>query len=137
VADDDQPNSAHHDDPKPVSGMARPTSRWQGNKVGRASIQPNREKEQTPMNKIILIVAIVATAAALVAFQAHAQQQRSFTDHNGRFDGSAVTRGNSTTFTDRNGRFDGTTIRNSNGTTSTYDARGHFVGSSTNTSQPK
>jgi hypothetical protein len=89
------------------------------------------------MNKIILIVVIVATAAALVAFQAHAQQQRSYTDRNGSFAGSSSQRGNQTSFTDRNGRFDGTVIRNSNGTTSAYDARGHFVGSSTNTSQPK
>ena len=62
---------------------------------------------------------------------------RSFHDSRGSFAGSSVTRGNETSFSDRNGRFDGTAIRNSDGTTSFYDKRGHFTGSSTNTTQPK
>lgn len=61
----------------------------------------------------------------------------SFYDHNGSFAGSASTRGNATTFTDRNGRFDGTSIRNSDGTTSFYDRNGHFTGSRSNTTQPR
>jgi hypothetical protein len=56
------------------------------------------------------------------------EQSRSFYDQRGSFAGSSVTRGNTTSFTDRNGRFDGTAIRNSDGTTSYYDRRGHFCG---------
>jgi hypothetical protein len=46
-----------------------------------------------------------------------------------------VVRGNQTTFTERNGRFDGSAIRNSDSTTNFYDRDGHFTGSSTNTTQ--
>ena len=44
-----------------------------------------------------------------------------------------MTRGNSTSFTDRNGRFDGTAIQNSNGTKSFYDRNGRYTGSTVNT----
>jgi hypothetical protein len=58
---------------------------------------------------------------------------RSFYDSRGSFAGSSVTRGNETSFSDRNGRFNGTAIRNSDGTTSFYDRNGHFTGSVINT----
>jgi hypothetical protein len=87
--------------------------------------------------RFLALLAIVAIVAAIVALLlpswAHAQQSRSFYDSRGSFAGSATTRGKETTYTDRNGRFDGTAIRDSDGTTSFYDARGRFTGSSTNT----
>jgi hypothetical protein len=56
-------------------------------------------------------------------------QQRSFYDSNGHFAGQSSTRGNSTSYTNSSGHYSGQTIRNSNGTTSSYDGRGHFIGS--------
>jgi len=68
-----------------------------------------------------------------LAFGQSSGTLRSFYDSRGSFAGSSVTRGNSTSFTDRNGRFDGTSIRNSDGTTSFYDRNGRFTGSVSNT----
>jgi hypothetical protein len=82
---------------------------------------------------------LLTLALTLVVTNANAEPStsRSFYDGKGSFAGSSTTNGNSTSFTDRNGRFDGTSIKNSDGTTSVYDRNGHFVGSSTNTTQPR
>jgi cell division protein FtsI/penicillin-binding protein 2 len=86
------------------------------------------------------ITALLAIAVAMwfiSAVRAEPSTSRSYYDQRGSFAGSSVTRGNQTTFTDRNGRFDGTAIKNSDGTTSFYDKSGRFTGSSTNTTQPR
>ena len=72
---------------------------------------------------------MVATAMALVAFAANAQQSN-FTGPNGQYQGSTYNYGRSTTFTDRNGQFSGSSIQNGN-TTNFYDRNGHFTRSVT------
>jgi hypothetical protein len=97
-----------------------------------------RSLERRGAFTLACITALLAIALPMWFIStARAEPSRSFYDQRGSFAGSAVTRGNATTFSDRNGRFDGTAIRNSDGTTSFYDRRGYFTGSSTNTTQPK
>jgi hypothetical protein len=69
--------------------------------------------------------------------KAEPSRSRAFYDRSGSFAGSTITRGNSTNAYDKNGHLSGTIIRNSNGTSSFYDGRGHFAGSSVNTTQPR
>jgi len=57
-------------------------------------------------------------------------QQRTFTDRNGRYQGSASQHGNATTFTDPRGHFSGSSITDRDGTTRYFDERGRYVGSS-------
>jgi hypothetical protein len=94
-------------------------------------------KTSTPLKRLAMFKTLMLATVLLpsIAF-GQSSTSRSFYDRSGSFAGSSVTRGNQTTFTDRNGRFDGTSIRNRDGTTSVYDARGRFVGSSTNTTAP-
>ena len=74
---------------------------------------------------LVVCVLISTTATA---------EERSFYDKNGSFAGSSNTynAGKNTTFTDKDGRFNGSAIRNSDGTTSLYDKSGHFTGSVVN-----
>jgi hypothetical protein len=83
-----------------------------------------------------LLIVLIAALLFAITFS-RADERRSFWDERGQFAGSSSSHGSSTTFTDRDGRFNGSAIRNSNGTTSFYDKNGHFAGSSTNTTQPK
>ena len=87
--------------------------------------------EKETIVKYSLVAAFAASIAILAATPYAIAQQRSFYDASGRFAGSSVERGNSTSVYDRSGRFDGSITRNSNGTRSFYDAHGRFTGSST------
>jgi hypothetical protein len=73
----------------------------------------------------IIIAAIIA-----LTVPAHAQQSSTFTDSNGRYSGSAVTRGNATSFTNSSGQFSGSAITHGN-RTDFYDARGRYQGTTT------
>jgi hypothetical protein len=55
-----------------------------------------------------LAFAIISTLRVIIA---HGGERATFTDRNGHFAGSSVTRGNTTTFTDRNGFYQGTVTR--------------------------
>jgi hypothetical protein len=77
---------------------------------------------------VLIVIAVVMWLASALAEPA---ASRSFSDRNGSFAGSSVTRGNATSFYDRNGSFAGSAIKNSDGTTSLYDRRGRFTGSMT------
>jgi len=57
-----------------------------------------------------LLCAIIFAGGALIHY-ANAEERATFTDRNGNFAGSSVTRGNTTTFTDRNGLYQGTVTR--------------------------
>jgi hypothetical protein len=59
---------------------------------------------------MVLLCAIIFSGAALIHY-ANAEERATFTDKNGHFAGSSVTRGNTTTFTDRNGFYQGTVTR--------------------------
>jgi hypothetical protein len=78
------------------------------------------------MRAILAVALLLAATAAL----AEPSSSRLFQDGRGSCAGSS---GSSTSFTDRDGRFDGSAIRNSDGTTRFYDKSGHFTGSATNT----
>lgn len=66
---------------------------------------------------IIMLEALIALALAFaIIFTLHtiaakAEERATFTDKDGHFAGSSVTRGNTTTFTDKNGFYQGTTTR--------------------------
>jgi hypothetical protein len=92
------------------------------------------QQEVFQVLKVLASLLLIASTGMAVA---EPSSSKSFYDQRGSFAGSSVERGNTTTFTDRNGRFDGTAIRNSDGTTSLYDRNGHFVGSSRHTTQPR
>jgi hypothetical protein len=79
--------------------------------------------------KEINMRAIIAAAIIMLAVPALAQQS-TFTDSTGRYSGSAVTRGNSTSFTDQRGNFAGSAITR-DGKTDYYDARGRYQGTTT------
>jgi len=74
---------------------------------------------------------------SIMPAKAEPSSSRSYYDKGGSFAGSTITRGNSTNAYDKSGHLSGTVIRNSNGTSSFYDGRGHFTGSSVNTTQPR
>jgi hypothetical protein len=74
--------------------------------------------------RTIIIAAIVMLAAPAEA------QQSTFTDANGRYSGSATTRGNSTSFTDQRGNFAGSAITR-DGKVDHYDRNGRYQGTST------
>jgi hypothetical protein len=82
--------------------------------------------------------ALVATALAIAItfiagiIYARAEPQIDFYNSSGSYAGTQFNYGRSSTFTDKNGKFDGTAIRNSDGTTSFYDRNGHFSGQSFN-----
>jgi len=80
------------------------------------------------MTKTILTIALVL--AASVAQAQNMQSQTTFRDRDGRFDGTAITHGNTTSVYDRNGWFVGTTITHGS-QTSVYDKGGHFQGTAT------
>jgi len=66
---------------------------------------------------VVALEALIALALAfaivfsLRIIAAHAEERTTFTDKDGHFAGSSVTRGNTTTFTDRNGFYQGTVTR--------------------------
>jgi hypothetical protein len=80
---------------------------------------------------VLLVVVLIMWLASALAEPSSA---RSFYDRDGRLRWGSSTRGNATSFTDRNGRFDGSAIRNSDGSKSLYDRSGHFTGSTVSTS---
>jgi hypothetical protein len=57
-----------------------------------------------------LAFAIISTIRILVA---HGEERATFTDRNGAFAGSSITRGNKTDFYDARGRYDGTATQQS------------------------
>jgi hypothetical protein len=58
---------------------------------------------------------LMGTALAVVAVATAAAQTQSIYGRDGKFQGSAIARGNSTSFYNRNGHFDGSAIRNGKG----------------------
>src|SRR5262245_50702810 len=74
-------------------------------------------------------------AAIMLATVAAQAEQRNFTEPDGRYQGSAVTRGGSTSFTDQRGNFAGSAITR-DGKTDFYDRNGRYQGTTT-TRPPK
>jgi len=62
---------------------------------------------------MVLLCSIIFMGAMLIHSAASAEERATFTDKDGHFAGSSVTRGNQTTITDRNGFFQGTITRQS------------------------
>jgi len=75
---------------------------------------------------------IIAIALVLAASSAWAQQQSqmTFRDKDGRFDGTAITHGNTTSVYDRNGWFVGSTVTHGSQTT-VLDKAGRYQGTVT------
>jgi hypothetical protein len=81
------------------------------------------------MRRFLFGIVITITITTMIATVALAQQEN-FRDANGRYSGSAITHGNSTSFYDRNGNFSGSSIRNGN-ETNLYGTHGTYQGSVT------
>jgi hypothetical protein len=80
-----------------------------------------------------LVASVLVVSVLIVGLWfavAHAQQLQTYYDRDGHYAGQSSTYngGRNTSYTDRNGRFDGSAVHNNDGTTTYYDRNGHFVG---------
>jgi hypothetical protein len=82
----------------------------------------------------IKTILLAASIAVVWSAPAPAQNQ-TFTGANGQFQGSSVTRGNTSSFYNGRGQFDGSTITHGN-STSLYDRSGRYQGSVTSQGSP-
>ena len=77
-----------------------------------------------------VMTAALSAAALLHAFQASADERRTYRDASGRITGSATTQGSRTTYRDASGRLTGSATQS--GSRTTYrDASGRIGGSAT------
>jgi Protein of unknown function (DUF4236) len=99
-----------------------------------------RMRSNHELGKIVKTVVIGAVMVFLWAHFAKADPlttSRSFYDRDGHFDGSQISRGNSTSTYDARGSFAGSSTKLNDGSTSYYDRSGHFLGSSKDTTPPR
>jgi hypothetical protein len=86
---------------------------------------------------VALALLWVSFAVADPLYESERSRSDAFYNSDGHFAGSTIQHGNSTSAYDARGHYDGQAIRNSDGTTSFYDHAGHFIGSRSNTTQPR